>query len=69
MEISGEVFKRLCKDKPDETAKALLKNMREFGYSDLTLEEVKEAMVKALDGKADEVISIWVERYFETGVS
>lgn len=69
MEISGEVFKRLCKDKPDKTAKALLKSMREFGYSDLTLEEVKEAMVKALDGKADEVISIWVERYFKTGVS
>lgn len=69
MEISGGAFKRLCKDHPNRTAKALLKNMREFGYSDLTLEEVKEAMVKALDGRADEVISIWVERYFETGVS
>lgn len=68
MEISAKKFRQLCEQVPEPTCRSLLKSMKEFGYTDLTLDEVKEGMRKALAGKSDEVISIWIRNYLNNGV-
>lgn len=45
----------------DVYIKQKTKQLREFGYSSLTEKEVTEALDKAISGKAEDVISMFIE--------